>query len=85
MTTLGKPGRYTLRASALVSVVALTLGQAGAALAAARVPASLSIGQVAEQDVPVLPGSEPDTLVEPDVAVSPVNPLVAVAVAHDGR
>jgi len=33
----------------------------------------------------VLPGSEPDTLVEPDVAVSPVNPDLAVAVAHDGR
>ena len=32
-----------------------------------------------------MPGSEPDTLVEPDIAVSPVNPALAVAVAHDGR
>lgn len=48
-------------------------------------PSVLNVAQIARQDVPVLPGSEPDTLVEPDVAVSPLNPLVAVAVAHDGR
>jgi hypothetical protein len=43
------------------------------------------VGQIARQDVPALPGSERDTLVEPDVAVSPRDPDVAVAVAHDGR
>jgi len=43
------------------------------------------VGQIARQDVPVLPGSEPDTLVEPDVGVSPVAADIAVAVAHDGR
>ena len=48
-------------------------------------PRLLQVGQVSEQDVAPQPGSEPDTLVEPDVAVSPVNPDVAVAVAHDGR
>ncbi len=48
-------------------------------------PSVLNVAQIARQDVPVLPGSEPDTLVEPDVAVSPLDPLVAVAVAHDGR
>ncbi len=49
---------------------------------AARAP---YVTQVAEQDVAPQPGSEPDTLVEPDVAVSPVNPQIAVAAAHDGR
>jgi hypothetical protein len=48
-------------------------------------PSVLNVGQIARQDVPVLPGSEPDTLVEPDVAVSPLDPDLAVAVAHDGR
>jgi photosystem II stability/assembly factor-like uncharacterized protein len=48
-------------------------------------PAVLHVAQVGRQDVPVLPGSEPDTLVEPDVAVSPLNGNIAVAVAHDGR
>lgn len=48
-------------------------------------PSVLHVGQIARQDVPVLPGSERDTLVEPDVGVSPVNPDLAVAVAHDGR
>jgi len=43
------------------------------------------VTQIAQQDVPSLRGSEPDTLVEPDVAVSPLDPDVAVAVAHDGR
>jgi hypothetical protein len=52
---------------------------------AAAPPSVLTVGQVAAQDVPALPGSEPDTLVEPDVAVSPVDPRVAVAAAHDGR
>jgi hypothetical protein len=57
---------------------------AGAA-AGLRFPVVLTVGQMAEQDVAPQPGSEPDTLVEPDVAVSPVNPLIAVAAAHDGR
>lgn len=43
------------------------------------------VGEIAVQDVVAQPGSEPDTLVEPDVAVSPVDPDVAVAVFHDGR
>lgn len=48
-------------------------------------PSVLHVGQIAQQDVPALRGSEPDTLVEPDVAVSPSNPDIAVAAAHDGR
>ena len=38
-------------------------------------PSVLHVGQIGRQDVPVLPGSEPDTLVEPDIAVSPVTLL----------
>jgi hypothetical protein len=45
----------------------------------------LHVGQIAQQDIPPESYSEPDTLVEPDVAVSPANPDWAVAVAHDGR
>jgi hypothetical protein len=48
-------------------------------------PTVRSVGQIARQDVAPQPGSEPDTLVEPDVAVSPRDPRIAVAVAHDGR
>jgi hypothetical protein len=55
------------------------------AQAARPAPTVIHVGQVTEQDIPPLPGSEPDTVVEPDVAVSPVNPDIAVAVSHDGR
>jgi hypothetical protein len=48
-------------------------------------PAVLALSQASRQDVPAAPGSEPDTLVEPDAAVSPRDPRVAVVVAHDGR
>jgi hypothetical protein len=42
-------------------------------------------GVVTRQDVPSRPGSEPDTVVEPDVAVNPQNQRNAVAAAHDSR
>jgi hypothetical protein len=81
--------RSSLGAAALVGLAVGPLaGPAGGAppgAAAAASPSVVRVGQVAEQDVPALPGSEPDTLVEPDVAVSPVNSQLAVAVAHDGR
>ncbi|MGB9377857.1 MAG: sialidase family protein [Mycobacteriales bacterium] len=72
----------------ILSTIALTvLGGAPltAADAAAPTPAVLSVGQISRQDVAPQPGSEPDTLVEPDVAVSPLNPRIAVAASHDGR
>lgn len=77
----------TIRPTALlVSVTALVLGALGMpAAGATSPPAVLAVGPVAAQDVPVLPGSEPDTLVEPDVAVSPRDPKIAIAAAHDGR
>src|SRR5689334_6354054 len=78
--------RVSLRGAALAGAVVLATFQPGAAYAAGPGPVALTtVGQVARQDVPALPGSEPDTLVEPDVAVSPLDPAVAVAVAHDGR
>ena len=51
----------------------------------AWMPSVLHVGQIARQDVPARNGCEPDTLVEPDVAVSPFNSRVQVAVAHDCR
>src|SRR3954454_16523792 len=58
---------------------------AGERAAAPAAPAVLSVSQVARQDVPALRGSQPDTVAEPDVAVSPRDPRIAVAVAQDGR
>ncbi len=82
-----------LRGSLVVAgaaAVTLMAGAVPAALAAApsaalRLPAVLHVGQIDRQDVPARNGCEPDTLVEPDVAVSPVNPQIMVAVAHDCR
>jgi hypothetical protein len=48
-------------------------------------PTILHVGQIDQQDVPSHGNCEPDTLVEPDVAVSPANPKIQVAVAHDCR
>jgi hypothetical protein len=45
----------------------------------------LHVGQIARQNVRSRNGCEPDTLVEPDVAVSPFNSRIQVAVAHDCR
>jgi hypothetical protein len=68
------------------------LGTAAPVLAATPAPAAppgppavLHVGQIDRQDVPVRGNCEPDTLVEPDVAVSPFNAKIQVAVAHDCR
>lgn len=68
-------------------LIVATVPAAAASVAAVTpsTPAVEHVNQIAQQDVPALAGSEPDTLVEPDVAVSPVNPDIAVAAAHDGR
>jgi hypothetical protein len=84
-----------------VSAIALVLGAAGvgagpaaatggaastgSAASAASPPSVRTVSRIAVQDVPALPGSEPDTLAEPDVAVSPRDSRIAVAVAQDGR
>lgn len=84
-------GHSTVRrcGTVMVSVVvALTLTLPltdAAATDATPGPAVVQVGQIAREDVPVLPGSESDTLVEPDVAVSPIDSRIAVAASHDGR
>src|SRR4051812_12146167 len=82
--------RFSLRRRPAPWLVALSVGGAvlvavpGAAAAAAP-PSVLHVGVVTRQDVASQPGSEPDTVVEPDVAVSPLNHNIAVAAAHDSR
>jgi hypothetical protein len=73
-----------LSATAVVAGIGLVTGPPAVADPGSRL-AVRSVGQIARQDVAPRPGSEPDTLVEPDVAVSPVDSRIAVAVAHDGR
>ena len=58
---------------------------AGPAAARPKPLAVLHVGQIDRQDVPSSGGCEPDTLVEPDVAISPFNSKIQVAVAHDCR
>lgn len=72
-------------ATAATAAPAATAATAATADPAARTPQIVTVGQIAVQDVAPQPGSEPRTLVEPDIGVSPVDPGVAVAVAHDGR
>jgi hypothetical protein len=72
-------------ALAPAAAAAPSVGAAPGGAGGLRFPVLLHVGQIAAQDIAPQPGSEPDTLVEPDVAVSPLNPLIAVAAAHDGR
>lgn len=77
----------TVRGVAVVATAsALLLGPpAGAETAAARPgPVVRSVGQIARQDVAPQPGSEPDTLVEPDVAVWPDLPGVGALLGTTG-
>jgi hypothetical protein len=48
-------------------------------------PAVLHVGQIGRQTVAAHGTCEPDTLAEPDIAVSPFNTKIEVAVAHDRR
>ncbi|WP_199512626.1 sialidase family protein [Nucisporomicrobium flavum] len=77
--------RHVRSAALVAGVAAITISASVPAVAGVRHPTVLTLGQVSRQDVPAAPGSEPDTLVEPDIAVSPVDRDVAVAAAHDGR
>jgi hypothetical protein len=77
-----------MRRIPIVITTAAVAAVVAAAPAVAAPPPNLTVlhvGQIAQQDIPPESYSEPDTLVEPDVAVSPTNPDWAVAVAHDGR
>lgn len=78
--------RCAARLFVLLSAAALIASANVAdAAAAASAPRLLHYGTVTRQDVRAATGSEPDTVVEPDVAVSPRNGNIAVAAAHDGR
>lgn len=80
--TLIRP-RTTL---AILAATASTLGLFQPASAASPgSPVVLQHGLVTRQDIPTQHGSEPDTVVEPDVAVSPRNDRIAIAAAHDSR
>jgi hypothetical protein len=68
-----------------LATIAMVIGMSRAAADPGWSPGILSVGQIDQQDIAPQPGSEPDTLVEPDIEVSPTNPDWAVAVAHDGR
>src|SRR5579875_812059 len=74
------------RASLLLLGVA-ALSWAGITPVAARTDSVVVVhqGVVTRQDIASQDGSETDTVVEPDVAVSPVDRNVAVAAAHDSR
>jgi BNR repeat-like domain len=69
----------------LASVVSLGMTAAPAVGARQTHPVVIHQGLVTRQDIPSQAGSEPDTVVEPDVAVSPRNRNIAVAAAHDSR
>jgi hypothetical protein len=69
-------------------VLAAGLGAAVLPATAAWAAPGLTVqhsGVVTRQDVASRNGSEPDTVVEPDVAVDPAHPDVAIAAAHDSR
>jgi hypothetical protein len=68
------------------TLVLAGLGIAAPALAAPSGPPSvLHVGQIGRQTVASHGNCEPDTLVEPDIAVSPFNTKIEVAVSHDCR
>jgi len=76
------------RTSAVLVAVVLSTGlttSTAGATARPTGPAVLHVGQIARENVSPRGSSEPDTLVEPDIAASPVDPQVAVSVFHDGR
>ena len=91
MTAHRTAGGRPLRGAFVVALpLALLVGSAteltGTGTAAAGPTVTVaSASRIARQNLPALRGSEPDTVAEPDVAVSPRDPRVALAVVQDGR
>lgn len=78
--------RMARPALALLLSMGVSVALAAPALASApSPPVVVHQGLVTRQDIASQPGSEPDTVVEPDVAVSPLNRDDAIAAAHDSR
>lgn len=75
----------TVVIGAVAGATVVALAAAPASAQGIRPPAVLHVGQIDRQDIAPESTCEPDTLVEPDVAVSPINPNIAVAAAHDCR
>lgn len=75
----------TVAAMAAVACVVGIAATVATSSAGAATPVLQTVLQIDRQDIAPQPGSEPDTLVEPDVAVSPLDANIAVAAAHDGR
>ncbi|HZC73471.1 MAG TPA: sialidase family protein [Jatrophihabitans sp.] len=76
-------GTFVIRAAVGTTVIALTA--APAAAGPSDQPVVVHVGRIDKQDIASASHCEPDTLAEPDVAVSPTDPNIAVAVAHDCR
>ncbi|MDQ1427571.1 MAG: hypothetical protein QOK39_1047 [Acidimicrobiaceae bacterium] len=77
--------RWLVSSALVAGALAGSVGRPASAGTLSGTPSVLHVGQVTRQDVPSQPGSEADTVVEPDVAVSPVNANIAIAAAHDSR
>ncbi|MBA3552760.1 MAG: exo-alpha-sialidase [Actinobacteria bacterium] len=82
-----KPRRAT--GVALLALVSWLLAVPGAPAVASDAPSAFGrargVQEISEQGVPPAPGSEPDTEVEPDIAVDPNDPNIVVAVVQQGR
>ena len=78
------PFRVLMVSGAALALPALGIA-APAVAAPSGPPAVLHVGQIGRQNVAPHGNCEPDTLVEPDIAVSPFNTKIEVAVAHDCR
>ncbi|WP_279579296.1 sialidase family protein [Fodinicola feengrottensis] len=82
---MAAPDRRLCRCCGVFVAIPCDFGARGVAAVPPSPVRVLQVGQIDEQDIAPQPGSEPDTLVEPDVAISPIDPRIAVAAAHDGR
>jgi hypothetical protein len=79
------PLRFAAVSATGLALVGFASAQPATVAASSLAPTVLHVGQIDREDIAHRPGSEPQTLVEPDVAISPINGQIAVAVAHDGR
>jgi len=85
--SVGRPLRAALVLALPLALVRGAPAEPPAIRAAVAQPALTVVraSRIAGQSLPALRGSEPDTVAEADVAVSPRDPRVALAVVQDGR
>jgi hypothetical protein len=82
---MSRSRRLTALAAAVCSLSFTAMTAWNSAQASAGSPVVMHTGVVTRQDIPSRSYSEPDTVVEPDEAVSPLDRNVAIAAAHDSR